>query len=298
MKSIPLPIVHETKRNFSELSLQKIDRVIRNECGENIICEEYGKSSKHSVIILPSATKELEAFIHFGELHPNNQDEQQFRGIGHYFIDKRGAASVVVTNIQYIYSASRGKTYAKVIEGLDTSMYDRLNEELKIINNRSCFNENKKGFKLDPFVQYGDKESVLLGHTHPNLGAWFSGVDLEGHSAPKGTPRVSLVCDPHRLEMSAIVGAQKSRAQVLLYREGGVLESNEHDINPLSEIPLDNICEGRLQEFSEVAAELISNGLPGSHMKQKRTFRNKLKIKVSINLRTAEKKRKRVKKGQ
>ena len=280
MKRTPNPTVRDTPpREFKNLSLNKIDQIIRNKCGKAVQRDVHGKQSKHSVILLPSAMRELEAFIHWGEQHPNNQDEQQFRGLGHYFVDAGGAATVVVSNIQYVYSASRSKTHAKIISGLDTSIYERLNEELAIINKRaSTANTDRDGFELDPFVLYGKKEAVLWGHTHPNLGVFFSQTDLDGHLAPEDTPRISLVCDPHRLEMCAIVGIRKENAQVIIYRNTNTSERLHESMH------VDSDKKDDLLALTEAATILIKNGLPGGYMKQRRIWRNKLRWDIRLNL--------------
>ncbi len=194
---------------------------IEKKCGH--VCVERfgpinGSADTDVLIILPQATKELKTMIYWGEKHPINVDEQIYQGMGHIFVDgvKR---IIVISHFLYIYAAERTRTSACILNGMYDSMMHRIEYERSIYNkNEVNYNHTKDGFEFDPFVErYGISEAILYGHTHPNLGCFFSGPDRKSGFATEDLPAVTFVADPIRKDMKAGVGRELRDAQILAY---------------------------------------------------------------------------------
>ncbi|MEN6595121.1 MAG: hypothetical protein ABFC31_09305 [Clostridiaceae bacterium] len=214
----PLPAVHRQTepRRFPVCSAQDAANRIHKRCAP-CECTVYGEG-KHTVILLPEAWSELSGMICFGKRRAVNYYEQQYQGMGHFYVSETGKLNIIISHVLYIYSADRGRTHAAVIRGADTSFLDLLASERAIYNQfEAQFNRDEAGRELDPFLREGASEVVLFGHTHPDLGVFFSGPDRNSSYAAMNFPAVTFVCDPIRKQMKAMVGIEEADARVLVF---------------------------------------------------------------------------------
>lgn len=214
----PLPPANRKAepRKFPVCSEQAALERIKRFCAP---CEytTYG-AGKHTVIILPEAWNELREMICFGKKRAVNYYEQQYQGMGHFNVSADGKLCVVISHFLYIYSAERGRTHARVVKDADTSFLDLLASERAIYNEfETRFNRDEAGHELDPFLRDGASEVVLFGHTHPDLGVFFSEPDRNSSYAAVNFPAVTFVCDPIRKQMKAMVGIEEADARVLVF---------------------------------------------------------------------------------
>lgn len=204
---------------YKQIKLSDITENISQKCG-NTKFAKYGTQSNNGdvVIFLPMATKEFETMVYWGEYHPVNRDEQIYEGIGHIFMDGNRRI-VVVSHFLYIYAAERTPTSACIMNGTFNSVMTRIEYEVDIYNkNEVKYNVRKDGTLLNPVVGIaGPSRPVLYGHTHPNLGCFFSPPDRVSGFATPDFPAVTFVADPIRKEMKAGVGVELSDAEILVY---------------------------------------------------------------------------------
>lgn len=219
----PLPANNRIKerRVFPEITLDKAVRLISKKCGD-IAVERFGVKKRDAevdaLIILPMADKELKTMIYWGEKHPINKDEQVYQGIGHYFMegDRR---IIIVSHFLYIYAAERSPVSASIIKGEYDSIMSRVEYEREVYrkNEKAC-NLRPDGTVFDPFVELaGLSEPVLYGHTHPNLGCFFSQPDRTSGFATQDIPAAIFVADPIRKDMKAGIGIDIRDAQILVF---------------------------------------------------------------------------------
>ena len=211
------------KREFPRAERGQLLSRIRAGC-RGVVFGAYGGGAS-SVIILPEAWEELRRMICFGQRAAVNCYEQQYQGMGHVFADE-GRTHVVVSHFLYIYSASRSPVHASVVETeRDGVMLDRLAAEREIYCRfeKRC-NLMPDGRQKDPFLADGESETVLFGHTHPDLGCFFSPPDRRSGYATAAFPAVTFVCDPIRCDMKAMVGIHEEDAAVIVaaWKESGV----------------------------------------------------------------------------
>lgn len=168
--------------------------------------DTYG-DGHHVLYIIPEAYREFSEYVKYGRKRACNAHELQYIGLGHSFIDSNGSIQPVVTRIIPIYSASRGPTHAKAISEGNDAILDVLENERNIQNQlESEYNTDENGYTIDPFLNYGPSKVVLFGHTHPDLGCFFSSVDHRSNYSTPSSPIVTFVCDPIRKDMKAMVG--------------------------------------------------------------------------------------------
>lgn len=222
--SNPPPLPNRTKitpREFAVLSLNDISRIVEERCGNVFVLERHGEGSNH-VIILPEAFQEFKSIVSYHRVSPMNRCEQKYIGLGHFFADKEGNISVVVSHFIQFHTMNRTTISASSLgpngernPGVDFLEYYR-NE---YIQSENVYNTDAFGFSVDPFVdKYGHSEFVLDGHTHPNLGTFFSNTDIQSGTAHAGQlPVCIFVCDPIRGEMLGRIGKDFSDAQVIVY---------------------------------------------------------------------------------
>lgn len=291
-KTLPPPLPTSSSkpvaREFPELGYEKVLSEIKDKCAP-ISITLYGKG-KHKVVFLPEAWQELKQMIYFGRKHPVNTYEQQYQGMGHVFIDELQNITIVVSHFLYIYSATRNKTFATVSNGNNDSMLERLEKERDIYNQfEITCNQSEDGYVYDPFVKFSPSEVVLFGHTHPNLGAFFSPPDRASGYATKTLPAVTFVCDPIRKEMKAMVGLKEEDAQVCVceytYSEGDDVVKN-------------NVADNKKERLSteELVAligancnELLARGVKGKYFSN-RSFGRNLHIKFKAKYRRNKRK--------
>lgn len=208
VNNTPPPVV-----NYPRLTPEQIRSEIKSRCGAGRMT--YYSRGKHHVFILPEAWEELRSMIYFGKRTPVNTYEQQFQGMGRIFIAVDGRISVVVSHFLYIYSASRGPTHSQIQGGVNDRTLERLEAEREIyLKLEKQYNTLPDGRTRDPFVRYGKCEVVLGGHTHPDLGCFFSPPDHASSFATSSFPAVTFVCDPIRKDMKAMVGVKEEEAVI------------------------------------------------------------------------------------
>ena len=217
---------------FAHISLLECIELIGRICGKTVL-NEYGTKNNNGdiLIILPMAARELYTMLYWGDYHPINRDEQLYEGIGHIFIDG-DRRIVVVSHFMYIYAAERTPTSARIMkDGVFNSVMSRIEYEVNIYRqNEIKYNVLKDGILLNPFLDIaGSSRPVLYGHTHPNLGCFFSPDDKVSGFASQTFPAVTFVADPIRKEMKAGVGMELKDAKILVYSYVDDSKSNIKD---------------------------------------------------------------------
>lgn len=258
------------------LPLKKIVQIIQKECAP-AICHGYS-NGKNTIVILPEAWDELSQMIYFGRRHAVNCYEQHYQGMGHFFIDADRNVTVVVTHFLYIYSASRGPTFAKVISGAEDTMLDRLANERAIYNKlESRCNTDQNGYKVDPFLRYGASEVVLFGHTHPSISCFFSETDRNSNYATPSCPICTFVCDPIGKDMKAMIGMDEQPAKVAVFQRA---PAND-EAKPTKETNKRKISPENQEMIAEFATQVgsVLKGLGAEvSCKTTRSWRGTLKI--------------------
>ncbi|MCD8365913.1 MAG: hypothetical protein LUC83_08935, partial [Clostridiales bacterium] len=220
-------------RNIPVCSFEKACAVIRKKCG-GVISERHG-SGPHKVMILPEAARELEVMISYGRRSPMNVCEQKYTGYGHFLMDERGNHITVVNHFIEIQTMNRSPVGASNLgpdgennPGLDFLEYHR--EEF--MRTEAKYNTDAFGYQVDPFLSLcGPSEFVLEGHTHPDLGVFYSGPDRASGSARAGKDPVCIfVCDPIRREMLGSIGKEFLKAEVIVYSRVGCRKKEEEEV--------------------------------------------------------------------
>lgn len=218
-------------RDIPVCSFEKACAVIKKNCGSVFISERHGRGP-NKVIILPEAVRELEVMISYGRRSPMNVYEQKYTGYGHFLVDERGNHITIVKHFIEIQTMNRSPVGASNLgpdgennPGLDFLEYHR--EEF--MRTEAKYNTDAYGCQVDPFLSLcGPSEFVLEGHTHPDLGVFYSGPDRASGSARAGKDPVCIfVCDPVRREMLGSIGKDFLKAEVVVYSRGSRWEKNE-----------------------------------------------------------------------
>lgn len=213
----PIPVQQPQRRGMklAELSCGQAFERIRTGCLP-VEQESFG-TGRHRVILLPDATDELKSLVHYGRPHAASLMEQQFQGMGHAF-QKDGSLTVVISHVLHQYSASRAPGHVAAVERPeDIAMAKCLAMERELYQKYERRCNCVDGKQRDPFLDCGSSKLILFGHTHPDLGAFFSTEDHDVHRATENFPAVSLVCDPIRREWKAMVGVDHEPAVVTLF---------------------------------------------------------------------------------
>lgn len=206
---------HREALRITRMGTGQIPEIIRRHCAP-CDAEQYGKGV-HTLWFLPEAGVELEHVTGFGRKRARNAYELTYLGLGHRFVEDGGKIQTVVTRVLPIYSASRGPTHAQVVSEGNDAMLDILERERQIQNElEKTYNTDENGFAIDPFLEYGPSEVVLFGHTHPDLGCFFSPTDHRSNYSTPSVPMVTFVCDPIRKDMKAMVGVKGENVRVMV----------------------------------------------------------------------------------
>lgn len=217
----PLPPRHHSEgTSLPHLSFSEACEQIEKKCGRVSITERHGKGQS-KVIILPEAFQELKVMISYGRMSPMNIKEQKFAGFGHLFADKNGFSVTVVSHFIQIHTMNRNPVGASNLgphgewnPGLDFLEYYR--EEF--LECEKKFNTDAYGNVVDPFLDHSGSEFVLEGHTHPNLGVFYSNTDrVSGKARAGNLPICIFVCDPIKKEMLGSIGRDFDAAEVIVY---------------------------------------------------------------------------------
>lgn len=241
----PMPVRRPVQpKAYPVCSFKKAMEIIKNECGEIYIKERHGKGH-NKVIILPESEQELNSIISYGRRSPMNVYEQKLYGMGHFMIDEDGSVIVVISHFIEIQTMNRTPVGASNLgpdgeynHGLDFLEYHR--EEF--LKNEEKFNTDAFGCQVDPFLKLcGSSEFVLEGHTHPDLGVFYSGTDkVSGAARAASSPVCIFVCDPIRKKMLGSIGKNFSEAEIIVFSRGTVnqkdLSEDKRLIPPTDEI--------------------------------------------------------------
>lgn len=229
---------------YPVISLRKVQDLIESKCGSVRVRERHGKGPD-KVLILPEATRELEVMISYGRRSPMNAKEQKYIGYGHFLTGEDGHRITVVKHFIEIQTMNRDAVGASNLgpngennPGLDFLAYHR--EEF--LKTEAEYNTDAFGGQVDPFLALcGPSEFVLEGHTHPDLGVFYSGTDrASGAARAASAPVCVFVCDPVRKTMLGSVGRELKQAEVVVYAraERGSEDAGEapRALHPVDEI--------------------------------------------------------------
>lgn len=283
------------EKMYPVCSFKKAMSIIESKCGDVSITERHGKG-ENKVILLPEATSELEVMISYGRRSPMNVNEQKYTGYGHFLIDERGHVTVIVKHFIEIQTMNRNPVGASNLgpngeynPGLDFLEYHR--EEF--LRTEAKYNTDAFGYPVDPFLKTcGPSEFVMEGHTHPDLGVFYSHTDkVSGSARAAKLPICIFVCDPIRREMLGSIGRNLEGAEVIVYSRN---RSDRKDFGPelplkAEPIPRPNEKTGEniepislLDELGKIANQCIrSCGYEGySRVRTRRNDKVCLKIKL------------------
>ncbi len=221
-QGIPMPPKRrKPPKTYPICSWKRALERIQSQCGPVHIAERHGKG-EHKVIFLPEAARELEVMVSYGRRSPMNAKEQKYTGYGHYLMDENGHVTVIVKHLIEIQTMNRSPVSASNLgpngeynPGLDFLAYHR--EEFLRTEDR--YNTDAWGHPVDPFLSLcGPSEFVLEGHTHPDLGVFYSRTDqVSGAARAASLPVCIFVCDPIRREMLGSIGRNFEEAEVIVY---------------------------------------------------------------------------------
>lgn len=221
-KHEPLPERRSRKeRNYVELSLEEVREIIESKCGDVCVVETHGEG-QNKVIILPEAFQEFKVLVSYRRRSPMNERELMFTGYGHFLTDKMGHTIVIVKHFIQTLTTIRTPVSASILgpngEPNPTIQYTEYIRE-EFLEREKTYNKNENGYEVDPFIDMcGNSEYVMEGHTHPDLGVFYSYADRESGAARAAVSPVCIfVCDPVRQEMLASIGRNFEKAEVIVY---------------------------------------------------------------------------------
>lgn len=229
----------EPKR-YPVLSAQKIAEIIESKCGKVTVAETHG-NGRNKVFFLPEAYQEYKMIVSYRRHSPMNHNEKKFIGLGHFFTGENGNVNIVVSHFIELLTTNRSPVSASSLgpngeanPGLDFMEYHR--EEY--IRYEKQYNQDANGCIVDPFLKLGgSSEYVLEGHTHPNLGVFFSGPDkVNGAARAAILPVCIFVCDPVRGQMLGCIGKEFDSAEVIAYDRAPQMEAQTEAAQPVSSI--------------------------------------------------------------
>lgn len=206
---------------YPVLSMKKIMGIIRKNCGEVYVQERHGKGT-YKVIVLPEATREFTVIVSYGRRSPMNILEQKYAGYGHFLRDENDNIVVIVSHFIEIQTMNRNSIGASNLgpngennPGLDFLAYHRD----EFIKNEHKYNTDAYGCLVDPFLDVcGPSVFVLEGHTHPDLGVFYSGTDRQsGMARAAVSPVCIFVCDPIRKQMLGSIGKNFKEAEIIVF---------------------------------------------------------------------------------
>ena len=219
-------------KTYPTCSLEKAMDIIKSKCGNVYIKERHGAGS-NKVIILPESEQELNSIVSYGRRSPMNVYEQKLYGMGHFLVDN-GNTIIVLSHFIEIQTKNRSPVGASNLgpngeynPGLDFLEYHR--EEY--LRNEAKFNTDAYGYQVDPFLKLcGPSEFVLEGHTHPDLGVFYSGTDKTSGAARAAlSPICIFVCDPIRKTMLGSIGKSFEKAEIIVLSRGIPTEGETND---------------------------------------------------------------------
>ena len=217
----PLPARYPSiKKNYHRYTLQQVQSLIEKNCGNVAVTERHG-NGPNKTIILPEAKREMDVIISYGRRTPMNKLEQKYIGLGHIFDSGDGHHIIVVKHFIEIHTTNRsGVSAGNIGPNGETGALELLGYyREEYLENERHFNTDESGCLIDPFLkEAGPSEYVLEGHTHPNLGVFFSGPDRASGKARAATSPICIfVCDPIRKQMLGAVGFNLEPTEVIVY---------------------------------------------------------------------------------
>lgn len=222
INATPLPPKRiKVVEEYPVLSMKKIMGIIRKNCGEVYVQERHGKGT-YKVIVLPEAAREFTVMVSYGRRSPMNTLEQKYAGYGHFLRDENDNIVVIVSHFIEIQTMNRNSIGASNLgpngennPGLDFLAYHRD----EFIKNEHKYNTDAYGCLVDPFLDIcGPSVFVLEGHTHPDLGVFYSGTDRQsGMARAAVSPVCIFVCDPIRKQMLGSIGKNFKEAEIIVF---------------------------------------------------------------------------------
>lgn len=208
-------------KEYPVMSMKKIMGLVRRNCGSVYVSERHGKGF-YKVIVLPEAAREFAVMVSYGRRSPMNVLEQKYEGFGHILRDEHNNIILIVSHFIEIQTMNRNSIGASNLgpngennPGLDFLMYHRD----EFIKNEHKYNTDAYGYQVDPFLDIcGPSVFVLEGHTHPDLGVFYSGTDRQsGMARAAVSPVCIFVCDPIRKQMLGSIGKNFTEAEIVVF---------------------------------------------------------------------------------
>lgn len=289
INTTPLPPKRiRVAEEYPILSMKKIMSIIRRNCGEVYVQERHGKGT-YKVIVLPEASREFEVMVSYGRRSPMNILEQKYAGYGHILKDEHDNIVIIVSHFIEIQTMNRNSIGASNLgpngennPGLDFLAYHRD----EFIKNEQKYNTDAFGFKVDPFLDIcGSSVFVLEGHTHPDLGVFYSGTDRQsGMARAAVSPVCIFVCDPIRKQMLGSIGKNFKEAEIIVFSRK-VHIVNAKQANNISDSP-----QRIVDEIVRLANKCISFQGYSGRINARTSFDGKecLSIKMTIPKTTKE----------
>lgn len=289
------------EKKMPVFSIKEVINQIKEKCDTTKV-QKFG-SGNHYVVILPEAWEELKNMIGWGKRTPTNVYEQLYQGMGHYFRNVDGKYILIVSHFLYIYAAHRSPTSACISNGEYDSMMRRIEYERKIYcgNEVGC-NRTSTGKVFNPWAGMGS-EVDIYGHTHPDIGVFFSSDDKGSGYATPSKPAAIFVADPIRKQLKARVGINQEESQILVFEYvtkefsfgcdkkskevfDSTIVSKDNDDNMEKDKCIKTLRRDELiVELGKVCNELLNpvHGSKGSYTTDT-TMRGKEHIKVDIKI--------------
>lgn len=269
------------------LSAEEVLKIITdNFRGVPITTNKYG-TGNWIIFILPEAMTEFDAMVGWGRTTPFNIYEQLYQGMGHVFVDKAGRVTLVITHFLYIYAADRAPLSACVHKDSYNPIMERIALERRIFNkNEISCNKSPNGYCYNPFVEkYGKSIAILYGHTHPNIGVFFSSDDHTSGFASHTLPAATFVADPIRKDMKAMIGIDERDARIITLRYAAPSVSEVKEV-----VEIDVRKEAEAYGVSEAYEEILRccNAINTSgerafcKVSEKKGLGGSLRIKASV----------------
>lgn len=260
------------------LSPDEVTSIISEKC----LVEPFGfkKNATAYVFFTPHAWEVFATSIGYGKWIAENELESHYFLEGYFFTNKN-TTSTVVTNIIIPNSASQGKTFAQLYSKENNSYAFVEQKEAELIKYASKGRVNSTSSQINPFFErFGAPIRVGFGHTHPNIGVFFSSVDKTSVFAAYGEPWITMVVDPRREELLAAVGADMKTANIVTFKQHNrepAHQNKSHNITTTKEVGENFI------EFIKFIDAQISSGC-SAKIKISGKFPGKLRFKGKLNL--------------
>lgn len=278
-KSTPMPPRREKEtKTYPIMNAEKIQKTVRKKCGNVFVYERHGKGN-NKVFILPEAFQEFKIMVSYGRRSPMNRLEQKYAGYGHFFVNENGYVNIVVSHFIPILTTNRSSISAGNLgskgeknPGLDFLEYHR-NE---YHDYEEKYNVDAYGNQVDPFIQYGASEFVLEGHTHPDLGAFWSGTDKASGSARAATSPICIfVCDPIRKEMLGCIGKAFENAEVIVFDRKNFVAEQIESVQP-------TVTSSSIDEMVRIANTCLRMRGTSGKIKCRTCFNGKTLMKIKL----------------